>query len=154
LRRAHEAPLGATGVAEVRGADNFVGALVARMMSFPRPGGGVPVELDVCETAGGTVWERRFGGGCVRTVQRLFDGHMVENRSVGRLWFSVSLVDDEVRYETARATLFGVTLPKALTPRATGRVTATEDGWQTQIEVTAPLVGLLCAYSVVMKAKP
>jgi hypothetical protein len=154
LRRAHEAPLTASGLADVRGADNFVGGLVARLMSFPDPGSGVPVALEVYEAADGTRWERRFGGARVRTVQRLIDGCMVEHRGVGQLWFSVSLIDGEVRYETVRATLFGVTLPKTLTPRATGRVTATEDGWRTQIEVTAPLVGLLCAYSVVMKAKP
>jgi hypothetical protein len=154
VRRAHEAPLDAEGIAGVRSANNWVGALIARAMTFPRPGQGVCVELRVRETADGTSWERRFGGDSVRTVQRLNDGHMVEHRGFGQLWFAVTIVEGEVHYETVRASLFGLVLPRSLTPRATGRVIATEDGWQTQIEVSAPLVGLLCAYSVKMQASP
>jgi hypothetical protein len=146
MRRAHEAPLVAHGTADVRGAQSALGALIARTMTFPRPGNDVPVHLRVTETATGTRWERRFGAECVRTVQRIVDGHMVEHRDVGRLWFQVSVADGEVRYETVRAVLCGLRLPKPLMPRATGLVVPTEDGWRVRIEVSAPFVGLLCAY--------
>jgi len=56
-------------------------------------------------------------------------------------------------YESVRASVFGVSLPRSMTPRVTGRVTPTDDGWQTQVEVSAPVFGLLCAYSVRMRAK-
>ncbi len=122
-------------------------------MTFPKPGSGVPVELDVRETPAGTVWERRFGGDFVRTVQRAIDGYMVEHRGPGRLWLCVSVIDGAVVYESVRASVFGVFLPRSMTPRVTGRVTPTNDGWQTQVEVTTPVFGLLCAYSVRMRAK-
>ncbi|MEX2244824.1 MAG: DUF4166 domain-containing protein [Fimbriimonadaceae bacterium] len=154
LRVAHSAPLSAVGTAEVRGAGNYLGALIARVMTFPRPGSGVPVELVVRETPTGTVWERRFGGDRVRTVQRAIGGYMVEHRGPGRLWFSVSVTDGAVVYESVCASVFGVALPRSMTPRVTGRVSPAEDGWQTQVEVSAPLLGLLCAYSVRMRAKP
>ena len=116
-------------------------------MNFPASGAAVPVRLEVFESPRGTVWARNFDGRRVRTVQRVVDGMMVECRAPGRLFFQVSVVEGAVVYESVRFSVFGLVVPSWLAPRATGRVTATENGWQAEISVVAPVVGLLTGYT-------
>jgi hypothetical protein len=75
---------------------------------------------------------------------------MVEHRGPGRLWFRVSVVDGAIVYESVRFDVFGVAFPGWLTPRAKGRVSATEQGWVAEIEVQAPVVGLLTGYTATL----
>lgn len=120
-------------------------------MNFPPPGQNVEVRLDVRDVAGGTEWCRRFGGRRVRTVQRLINEHMVECRGPGRLWFRVHATPNEIKYESVRFSVFGIVFPRWMMPRATGRVTPTDTGWQVEIEVRAPIVGLLTGYEAVIE---
>jgi hypothetical protein len=76
---------------------------------------------------------------------------MVEHRGPGRLWFRVDATPDEIKYESVRFDVFGIVLPRWMTPQATGRVAPTDDGWQVEIEVRAPVVGLLTGYWAGMK---
>lgn len=151
LRRAHEAPLSAAGVAKVRGAANLIACILARRMRLPRAGDSVTVRLEVTETPRGTEWSRFFGLDATKTVQTVKSGRMVESSGQATITFDVRVSEGSVLYSSVGASLYGISLPRALAPRAKGVVSATVDGWLVDVEIASPLFGLLCAYRAELK---
>ncbi len=119
-------------------------------MRLPRAGDAVALRLEVAETPRGTQWSRFFGHDATRTVQTVANGRMVERSGPATISFDVRVTEGTVAYESAGASLFGISLPRALAPRAKGVVSATVDGWLVNVEITS-LFGLLCAYRAELK---
>ncbi|MBL1150072.1 MAG: DUF4166 domain-containing protein [Armatimonadetes bacterium] len=146
VRRAHSAPLEAFGSADVQGPTSLLGRAAARLLRLPKPGSEVPVRLTVTETEAGQVWDRRFGEQNFSSVQEIAGGFLAERYGRGTLLLRVFVCNGAVHYEPAGAKLFGITLPKFLSPRVSGVVVATDDGWQVDVEFAAPGLGRICAY--------
>lgn len=150
LRRAHESPLSAVGTADVRGAANPIANFLARRMRLPRAGDAVALRLEVTETPQGTEWNRFFGHSSTVTVQKVESGRMVERGGPATLDFDVCVFEGTVVYKSVGASLYGISLPKALAPRAKGVVSLTNEGWQVSVEINS-VFGLLCAYRAELK---
>lgn len=137
------------GRADVEGARGPA-RLVARLFGFPRAGRDVPVEVAFSTDAEGReVWERRFAGRPMRSVQEEGRGrfaHLVVER-FGPFAFGLALVRDgaRLRMVARRWTLWGVPLPHALLPG--GEAWEEDDGrFRFHVEIRAPLLGRLVRY--------
>lgn len=143
VRRAHQAPLDARGVANVKGPTRPLAKLVAELLGLPRAGEHQEVQVIVSNTPRGQQWDRTFGRRRVVTTQSVRAGSVVESRRGGAMELSVYVEGGDVIYYSVRATLRGMALPHALTPQIKGRVSPTGTGWKVHVEIEMPWVGHL-----------
>lgn len=141
----------ATGLFDVRHGAGLRAGLV-RLLGLPPAGRAVPTVLTVTSDPAGERWERRFGARDFATDQRAgADGRLLERFGLFELRLDLRVEDETLRYEPAGAgvRLFGhvITIPHWMAPRVAGRVSAEGERARVQIEVAAPLLGLLIGYS-------
>lgn len=78
---------------------------------------------------------------------------MRERMGLGRMEFAVRSEGGTAVYESTRSTFAGFPVPKLLGLEARGIVAPTQDGWSVEVNITSPLLGLLCSYRAVMTWK-
>ena len=125
---------------------------LARLLGLPSSGQALPTLLTVTESGAGERWERRFGGSEFVTDQRPGpDGRLLERFGLLDLRLELRVEDGALVYEPAGAgvRLFGVVVPvpRWLSPRVAGRVSADGDLARVHVQVEAPLLGSLISYS-------
>jgi hypothetical protein len=108
--------------------------------------------LSVIATPEGERWERRFGKSEFSTDQRAGgDGRLLERFGLLDLSLALRVEDGSLVYEPVGAglRLFGVVIPvpRWLSPRVAGRVSAEGDEARVHVQVVAPLFGSLISYS-------
>jgi NAD(P)-dependent dehydrogenase (short-subunit alcohol dehydrogenase family) len=136
---------GAFGEAEVTGASNALGTLVARIMRFPPPGRHA-LHVSFVEADGVEYWTRDFGGH--RFSSRLSQrGRQLVER-FGPLRFRFDLPTDEHGLAMLMRgwSAFGIPLPLALAPRSPAREWAEDERFQFDVPISLPLIGLIVHY--------
>ena len=113
---------------------------------------GLPLELRVSPRRGGETWERRFGEARFVTEQRAVRGGLLGER-MGALELRArpTARGGALVLESAGAALrlgpLALPLPRALSPRLSGRLWSGEDGrLRLRVEARGPLGGLLMEY--------
>jgi len=125
---------------------------LARALGMPREGKRIPTLLAVTTGAGGERWDRRFGDEGFVTEQSAGDDGRLHER-LGRMEFRLDLraAGGVLRFEPAgmafRLGRHAVGLPRWLAPRVGGRVFADGGRARVEVEVLAPLLGLVIGYS-------
>lgn len=110
----------------------------------------MPVTISVREADGVLHWERTFGASHLTTTQTLEAGLMHETLGANRMTFRVTTVDGCAVYESVESRWRDIRIPAALCPKARGVVSPNGDGWEVTIEVHAPFLGLICAYTATL----
>lgn len=138
------------GVATVRRGRGLFSRLVGRLIGFPPAGEDVPVCVGFTPERDGERWTRDFGGRRFSSWQRRGQGrnaHLLVER-FGLIDVALALVveGDRLQLVTRRWSCLGIPLPKALLPG--GRTFETErDGrFIFDVEIAAPVIGLIAAY--------
>jgi hypothetical protein len=148
LQRFHDAPGGgrARGEFQVERTSGWLRRGLASVLRMPKEAMHVPVSLEVKIEGDRERWVRHFDGRRMETVQWASAGLLME--SFAHTMFSSKLVVDGswLRHEFQRAWLFGVPLPRFLSPYVEGTVNAGEDGWQVEVRISAPFLGELVHY--------
>lgn len=147
VRRMHEVLRdgGASGEADVLGAANAFGALVARIMRFPRAGRH-KLHVTFTERDGEERWVRNFGGASF--ASRLSqDGHTLVER-FGPLRFTFDLPSDYHGLEMVmtRWSFWRLPLPLALAPRSRAREWEEDSVFHFDVPVALPLLGRIVHY--------
>lgn len=138
------------GMGQVRRGTGVLSRLVGAMFGFPPAGVEVPVRVAFVPERGGEVWTRDFGGRRFRSWQRRGQGRnehlLVERFGIIDVALALVVEDDRLHLVARRWSCLGIALPTALLPG--GRTFETErDGrFAFDVEITAPLVGLIVAY--------
>ncbi len=136
---------GATGEARVTGAENWLGALIARVAGFPCAG-SFPLHVSFSESEGGERWTRQFGRTVFQSSLSEQDGMLTER--FGPLRFRFDLPSNEAGLTMVMKgwSASGITLPLALAPRSLAREWEEESRFHFDVPIALPLIGRLVRY--------
>ena len=137
---------GASGEAEVLGATNALGTLVARIMRFPRPGRH-KLHVAFTERDGEERWRRQFGATSFASSLSSKDGALVER--FGALRFTFDLPSDDRGLEMRmQSWSFGrLPLPLVLAPRSCAREWEDLGRFNFDVLIELPLIGRIVHYN-------
>ena len=144
------APRRWAGAATVRRGRHPLARLVAALVGFPRAAPHLPVSVAFSPERGGERWVRRFGDRSFTSVQsagRGRDQHLLVER-FGVAAFALALVveGDRLLLVPRRWSLLGIPMPRALLPTGASFETERDGQFHFDVEITAPLIGLIVAY--------
>jgi hypothetical protein len=120
--------------------------LVAAAGRLPRAGDVVPVRLRVVAEGDAERWIRDFGGRRLESVQRAWNGLLVESFGAMTLGFRLTAEPPALRLEPAGAWLLGVPWPRALAPHGSAVEVGREEGFTVVATAYAPWLGLVVRY--------
>lgn len=139
-----------SGVARIRRGTGLLSRLVAVAIGFPKAAEQVPVTVAFTPERGGERWTRDFAGRRFSSWQRRGAGRndalLVER--FGAIDVSLALVVDGDRLTLVprRWSCLGIPLPNALLPKGTTFETEVDGRFVFNVEIAAPIVGLIVAY--------
>jgi Domain of unknown function (DUF4166) len=137
----------ARGVLCVTRGKGWLANALADRMRLPAQGDQVAIRLRVRVEGDRERWVRDFDAQQMETVQWAHTGLLIEAAGPLRGGFRVVTSPEGLRFELARAWLFGLPLPRALMPHTTAEARAREGGWWIDVRVEAPVIGLLAGYN-------
>ena len=160
VRKLHESaePRAWSGTARVRRGPNPLARLIAAVIGFPPAADSIPVRVAFTPTAGGgELWERNFGGRRFRSYQRPGTGRdarlLVERFGAVSVALALVVRDGRLYLVPRRWSFLGLPLPRMLLPRGTS-FEAEEDGrFRFDVEIAAPLIGLIVGYRGTLTAE-
>ncbi|MDR7060758.1 MULTISPECIES: DUF4166 domain-containing protein [unclassified Sphingopyxis] len=138
------------GHAEVRRGTGLLARIAAAIVGFPKAAARVPVTVAFTPEKGGERWVREFGGERFASLQSRGTGRndylLVER--FGPLSFAMALVVEKNRLHLVprRWSAFGVPMPRWLMPRGPSFETEADGSFRFDVEIAAPLIGLIVAY--------
>lgn len=147
VRRIHDVLRddGASGEAEVTGADNLLGALVARIMRFPSAG-RYPLHVAFSEYEGTERWTRSFGSSTFTSTLSEEGGQLIER--FGPLRFRFELPSDErgLEMHIKGWSAWRIPLPLCLAPRSRAREWQKGDDFWFDVPIALPIIGTIVHY--------
>ena len=138
------------GKANVFRGKGLIPNLIAKIFGFPPTGDNVDVSVSLQISDQEETWTRDFGGNCFSSVQTLGkaknQGLVVEK--FGPVAFAMALVvkDNQLHLVLRGWEFFGVPMPKFLMPNGVGFEQQSDDKFEFNVEITAPLIGKFVAY--------
>ena len=129
---------------------SLLARLAAAMIGFPCAGENVAVRVDFRVEHGRERWTRTFAGRSFHSTQEQGSGRsewLVCER-FGPLCIGLALVldDGRLRLIVRRCSVFGVSLPLWLAPRANAYEHAEDGRFHFHVEISHPLTGLIVGY--------
>jgi len=138
-----------TGRCDVTRGPSRLARLALWLGGFPQAARDVPVTLRVRVGSDGSAWQRDFGGHVTRSRLRVSgDGSAIEERfGPIRLRMHLRLADGRLHYDIGRIYVFGLPMPRWLTPRSETSEYQTDTGdFGFDVSASLPLAGLLIHY--------
>ena len=138
------------GHADVRRGTGLLARIVAAIVGFPKAAAHVPVTVAFTPQKNGERWTRDFGGKRFASLQSRGNGRndylLVER--FGPLSFAMALVieHDRLHLVPRRWSAFGIAMPRRLMPRGIGVETEAGGQFRFDVEIAAPIIGLIVAY--------
>jgi hypothetical protein len=155
VRAFHEKPGGASGrgLFRIELGKGLLRRLFARMIGLRREG---PVEtvLEVVADGEREVWRRSFGEMVLETVQWQEGPYLIEQRGPMRFVMRVEPAPLGMRFSVDHARLFGVRLPRFLSPRIDAIAEGDAETWRVEVVVSAPLLGRVVTYRGQIEPSP
>lgn len=136
---------GAAGEAHVTGAANSLGALIARIVGFPRAG-LYPLHVTFTEDENGERWTRQFGKDSFASVLGMHDGLLTERFGPLRFLFDLTADDRGLMMAMKGWSAFGIPLPLALAPRSLAAEWEEDGRFHFDVPIALPLIGGLVHY--------
>jgi Domain of unknown function (DUF4166) len=127
--------------------------LAASAGDLPRAGEDVPLKLRVVRERDGERWIREFGGKRMESVQRHWNGLMVETVGTVTLGFQLVAEPPALRLVPVRVWILGVPWFAALGPHVSAVEIGRDDGCAIVVRAEAPLLGLLVQYEGLVMAE-
>lgn len=147
----HDGSVGAaTGTATVRRGSGLMATIAAMLFRFPHTADDVAVTVRFKANRDGESWTRTFGDRSFSS--RLQEGRGASERLLcecfGPFAFAQAVVveDNKLRLVMRRCTVFGLPLPRWLTPRSNTYETVRDGRYSFFVELSHPLVGLIVRY--------
>lgn len=135
----------AEGAAEVTGAANALGRLVARVMGFPAPGRH-RLHVGFAEFEGVERWTRDFGGQSFSSELSADDGCLVERFGPLRFRFDLPADDAGLTMIIRGWSAFHIPLPLFLAPGSKAREWEEDGRFQFDVPIALPLLGQVVRY--------
>ena len=135
----------ATGEAEVTGAANWLGRIVAAIMRFPPPGHH-RLQVWFAERGGVERWHRRFGDHGFASTLSQQGNSLVERFGPMRFRFALDSDADGLRMRMLGWSMWRFPLPLAIAPRSFAREWAEEGWFHFDVPIALPLIGRIVHY--------
>ncbi len=141
---------GATGKLRVRRGASWLARALASLMGMPAEGDEVPVTLRIATGASGDRWIRAFAGRPLETLQRRDGACLVEELGLFQCRFFLRADGGALIFDQVGAALgfrrAAIPLPTAIAPRIVGSARSEQESVRVDVQIYAPIVGLLVAY--------
>ena len=139
-----------TGHAKVRRGTGLLGRLIGRVFKFPKTGTAIPVSVTLSPCEGGEVWTRNFDGQIFSSTQTLGQGRnshlIVERFGAVKVALAIVVKDEKLFLIPRRWAVFGIPLPGFLLPSGNSFEAEVDGAFCFDVEIAAPIVGLIVAY--------
>ena len=148
----------AGGRAQVVGAANWAGRLVARVFGFPAEADAVFVRVTFERANGVETWRREFGAQRLTSVQYAgkgrYEGLLCERFGPVVIGLALVVEPGRLRLLVRRWSVFGVPLPRWLAPRGDAFELEEAGRFRFYVDIGLPLIGRLVTYSGHLDAYP
>lgn len=142
------------GFARVRRGKGWVSRLIGRAFGFPEETDHIPVRVVFDPIIGGEKWTRRFGESTFSSDQTIGTGRharlLVERFGPVRVALALVIRDEKLFLIPRHWSVFGLPLPKFLLPSGNSYEAEVDGKFQFDVEIAAPLIGLIAAYKGTM----
>lgn len=143
------------GQAKVLRGTGLIAKIIGQIYGFPKAADSVAVSVVLAPEQGGERWTRDFGGKVFSSFQKRGTGknsYLVTER-FGLIEVALALVieDDRLYLIPRRWSLLGIPLPAFLLPSGQSFETERDGRFRFDVEISAPLVGLIVAYQGVLE---
>jgi hypothetical protein len=139
-----------SGVAEVRRGQGLLARTVARLFGFPNAAAHVPVTVSFSPEGDGERWTRDFGGKRFASIQSYGVGKdhylLVERFGIASVSLALVVEGEKLILVPRRWSLLGIPMPRSLLPRGASFETEQQGRFCFDVEIAAPIVGLIVAY--------
>ncbi|WP_421789431.1 DUF4166 domain-containing protein [Hyphobacterium sp.] len=138
------------GKADIRRTLNPLANFAADLMGLPKSGTNVPARITVTRHDHGETLNRDYGGRVFETHQTVekCNGQFVLKEQVGPFILTLQLIghSEGIDFHLQHATLWGLPLPRWLSPAVSARERADGDAHLFQVKSALPLIGELVSY--------
>jgi hypothetical protein len=139
-----------SGVADVKRGKGVIAQLICSAIGFPKTATNVPVEVTIQPEANGERWIRNFGGKKFSSLQqrgtKKNEYLLVESFGIFDVGVALVVERDRLYFVPRRWTCIGIPMPKTLLPAGRSYETEKQGQFCFNIEISAPLIGLVVAY--------
>lgn len=139
-----------SGIAEVRNGTNVIARLIRWLVRFPHAANAVPTEVVLSPLEDGELWTRDFGGSVFSSIQTAGSGKseflLIERFGIINVALALVVREDRLYLIPRRWSCLGVPLPKFLLPFGEIFETERDNKFCFNVEIAAPLIGLIVAY--------
>jgi hypothetical protein len=144
----------AHGFLRVERGRGLIARLAAWVMGLPAASERAAVDLAVVVEDGREVWTRRFSTSAVAegrpmiTRQWREGTYLVEAVGATRTYFELVSEPEGMCFAQRRCTILGITIPSRLAPKVHARARSSDaEGWEVEVRISLPVVGLVVEYS-------
>lgn len=138
------------GHAEVRRGSGIMARIVGAIFGFPKAASKVPVTVILSPEEGAERWSRNFDGKVFSSVQSRGTGRneglLMERFGVASFALAIVVKDGRLGLVPHRWSLLGIPMPRFLLPTGLSFETEESGEFCFDVEISAPLVGLIVAY--------
>ncbi len=152
LHRFHlgDRPVAAVGWLDVERGSSLVNRCLGALLRLPRAGAHQQLQVRIADTDGLERWHRRIGGRRLDSRQRRVGNVLVEYAGPVELRMRMEVTDDRLTLTPLGGALrigrMKIPLPTVVAPHTAAVATSTDDGFEVEVRIWVPLVGLLIAY--------
>jgi Domain of unknown function (DUF4166)/Saccharopine dehydrogenase NADP binding domain len=138
------------GQAEIITGGGWAGTLIRKIFGFPAAKSDCPLEFDLTISAKGEVWQRRFAGKLMQSIQSLGSGAdsglIVERFGPVAVGMAVVEANGQLHLVLRHWRAFGVPMPKWLMPRGQFFEHGADDRFNFHVEIALPFIGSIVTY--------
>jgi hypothetical protein len=143
------------GTADVQRGSGYLAKIIGWIIGFPKAGLHVPVSVTFSPEKNGERWTRIFAGKTFSSFQKRGteknDYLLVESFGILSVALALVLEGDQLVLVPRRWSCLGISLPKILLPGGRSFETEKDGKFCFDVEISAPMVGLIVAYKGALK---
>lgn len=149
LKTFHASSSGArgSGVMEVRRGSGPLRRMLAALVGLPPRGKKVKVDVAVTVDGEKEIWSRTFNGSPLVSTQWEEDGYLAERMGQARFIFKLRAEGNGMTFEHCGTRIAGIPVSPELAMRVDARAVARDDGWDLEVKVSAPILGMITTYT-------
>lgn len=144
-----------SGRARVRRGSGVIAGIISRLIGFPPATQDIEVSVEMSPERGGERWTRCFGGKRFSSFQWPGAGRndclMMERFGIVTVALALVVEDSRLHLVPRHWSCLGVPLPAFFMPRGNSLETVRGDRFCFDVEIAAPLIGLIVAYDGVLE---
>jgi len=126
------------GSVEIKRGDSLLAKVLSVLMRLPKTQNNAPMTLEFTQQEEKEVWARTFGTDKFSSIQYEHEGQMVEQMSLMKIYFDVSVKNGSLITSLSKIMLLGIKIPKIFTLNIKSKEEVIEDEIHFKVEVSLP----------------